>query len=172
MADVLRMLSDWADKVPNILNWILKKIYKEEKIKKRIIVDMTSNKSANRIQLLNNEGINFTLRIANFTPFDLTVEDITLEFFWGHITKKICKNNFTKVEKFSEKNIFLHENLSSEEAAKIVTTLKEKMGSPRLDYTIDFVNRLYHFQKYDVLSNFRIEILNKDVAIQKLRKPL
>lgn len=171
MADVLGVLSDWAGKVPGILNWLLRLIYREEKIKKRVIVDMTSNKSANHVQPLDDRNINFTLRIANFTPFKLTVENITLEFFWGHVTKKICENNFVEIEKCSEKNVFLRESLSSEEALKIVKAPNLKITEPRVGYRIDFSNRLYRFQKYGDLNNFGLEILNQEQALKKLSKP-
>lgn len=94
MADMLGILGDWVDKAPSLLNWFLKKIYKEEGIKERIVIDLTSKKSTIGAQLFDNAYINVILRIANFTPFELTVENITLEFRWDGISKKIHKNNF------------------------------------------------------------------------------
>lgn len=168
---LLGVSSDLAGKLPSIFNWLLRKIYKEEDIKKRVVVDMTSSKSANRIQLLDNRNINFILRIANFTPFELTVENITLEFFWDQINKKICKNNFDRVKERSEKNVFLHESLSSEEALRIATASEKRVSEPRVSYTIDFSNRLYRFQKYGDLNSFGLEIFNQDTALEKLRNP-
>lgn len=167
---MLDILSNWVDEMPRFLNWILKRIYKEENIKERIKVDLTSNKSANRVQLLDNGNINFILRITNLTPFELIVDDITLEFSWEHITKKICKNNFEKIKKNSEENVFLYESLSSEESLKIATAEEKKTSEPRLRYTIDFSNRLYRFQKYGDLNSFGLEILNLHTALEKLRK--
>lgn len=170
MADALGMLSDLADKAPGLLNWFLKKIYKEEELKNRITVDLSSNKSTICAQLLDNADISVILRIANFTPFELTVENITLEFRWDGVSKKIHKNNFEKISKCSEKNVFLRESLSSEEVMRIAIASDKKMNEPRLAYTIDFSNRLYRFQKYGELDSFELELINKDIALQKLKK--
>lgn len=62
------------------------------------------------------------------------------------------------------------ESLSSEEAMRIATASDKKMNEPRLSYTVDFSNRLYRFQKYGELNSFALEIINKDIAIQKLKK--
>lgn len=170
MGDIAGILSDWADKVPSLLNSLLKKIYKREHIEKKTVVDLNSNKSAIRAQLLDNADINIILRITNFSPFELTVENVTLEFIWDGISKRVYKNNFEKITHSSEKDIFIGDSLSSEEARKIAMASDKRMNEPRLTYTIDFSNRLYRFQKYGELSSFNFDLINKEIAVKKLKE--
>lgn len=170
MAAILSVIGDFADKIPGIFDWALRKIYKEEVIKNRIVVDLTSHTGAVKAQLLGDADITVLIRISNYTPFELTVENITLEFRWDGISRKIYKGNFEKIHASSERNIYLKEDLSTEQAHKIARAAEHPLNDPRMSCQIDFSNRLYRFQKYDEFRNFPLDIVNKDNVLKHLKE--
>ena len=169
LKDLIEVISASADKLPGFLNFLLKWFYKEEDIKKKIVVDLISSQAAvQAFNLLSNDGgISVWLRFANFTPFELTVQSITLEFKYG-TTKKLTKVDHEKIDRLTEHKINLRESLSSEEGKTIGKALKDSQNKPQLSYTVDFRNRLYRFKKHDYLQNFPFDVLNKEYVLQKL----
>ena len=168
------MISASADKLPGFLNFLLKWFYKEEDIKKKIVVDLISSQSAVQVFnfFSNDGGISIWLRFANFTPFELTVQSITLEFKYG-TTKKLTKIDHEKIDRLTEHRINLTERLISEEEKAIGKALKNNKNKPQLSYTIDFSNRLYRFKKegyWGISQNFPFDVLNKEEVLQKLEK--
>ena len=170
MADILSVMGDFADKIPGIFDWSLRRIYKEEVIKNRIVVDLTSHTGAVKAQLLGSADITALIRISNYTPFELTVENITLEFRWDGINRKIYKGNYEKIPASAEQNIYLKEDLSTEQAHKIAKAAERPLNAPTLSCQIDFSNRLYRFQKYDQFRDFPLDIVNKDNVLKQLKE--
>lgn len=170
MADILSVIGDFADKVPNLFNWVLKRTYKlKDKIDPRITIALEPHHSAVEAQVMSGAYVRIMFRITNFTPFDLTVERATLEIFWDDLSKKIYMNNFESIPPCSSKLICLRESLSMEEAGKIVRSYERQMNKPRIEFNIDFGNRLYpRFNKSGLLENFDPKIVNYENAKKAL----
>ena len=170
MFDLAGVFSDFADKAPSLFNWLLRRIYKKEKIEKRITVDLASHKSSVKTQLLSNAEMSVIIRIGNYTPFDLTLENITLKFRWDDASVKIFSGNFKEVPACTEQEIYLCESISNEQAEKIALASDHNRNTPYLSYDIDISNRLYRIQKSNSFRDFFLEIINKENAIKALKK--
>ena len=170
MSDLAGVLSDFADKAPSLFNWLLRRIYKKEKIENRIVIDLTSHKSSVKTQLLGNADISVNLRVSNYTPFNLTLENITLKFQWENASVKIHQGNFIEIPSCTEQEIYLSEHISSEQAEKIAAASDHNRNTPYMSYDIDISNRLYRIQKSNQFRDFYIDIVNKDIAIENLKK--
>lgn len=171
MFDVASVLGDLVGKLPNLTNGLLKLFYKKETIHNRIIIDLASHKSAVKTQLLGSSDMSVYIRVGNYTPFDLTVESITLKFRWEETSIKLSKVNFQTVPKNSEIHIYISEDITEEQAIKIaIAADSERKNTPYLYYDVDLSNRLYRLQKSNEFREFPLEIINKDNAIKRLKK--
>ena len=170
MLGLAGVFSDFADKIPSLFNWLLKLIYKKEKIEKRIIIDLASHNSSVKTQLLGNADMFVSIRVGNYTPFDLTLESITLKFRWDDASVKIFSGNFKEIPACTEQEIYLCESISNEQAEKVAMASDHNRNRPCLSYDIDISNRLYRIQKSNEFREFHIDIINKDNALKKFKK--
>ena len=170
MLDIAGVLSDFADKVPSLFNGLLKLIYKKDKLSEKIIIDLASHKSAVKAQLLGNSDMSISIRVSNYTPFKLTIENITLKLNWEEASVKIFNGNFKEISSFTEQEFYLNENISAEQAEKLAIASDRNRNTPYLTYDIDTSNRLYRIQKSNAFRDFFLEIINKDNAIKALKK--